>query len=373
MDDRIVEFCGLLRQNGLRVSVSETMDAVRALGVVGLDDRETVRATLRATAVKRAVDVETFERLFDLFFSGLAPVIEEITAATQQALDLDPAAFQKMLEDLQRFLDEQGIELSPLAQALLRADTGRLEQLLRPDPRARAVARVRSFVADVGTGRVVLVAIGLVAAVAVGWVVWGRGAPPPELDLPTAASDGAASMAPTSGPLTDGAGGVPSSTTEAGVVVVHVAGAVTSPGLYHLAVGARVADALDAAGGTTPDADVDRVNLAQPLTDGSRLSVPRVGEAIDPPAAVSGPATARPADGTSEGGDATPDSPVDLNTADLAELERLPGVGPSTAQAILDHRESNGPFRSVDDLLDVRGIGPAKLAALRDVAVVGGR
>jgi hypothetical protein len=131
MDDKIVAFCALLRQNGLRISVSETMDAMRALGLVGLGDRDTVRATLRTTAVKRAVDVEVFERVFDLFFSGMSQVIDEITQKTQDALELDPDAFQRMMEDLQKFLEEQGIELSPLAKALLQADTGRLEQLLR--------------------------------------------------------------------------------------------------------------------------------------------------------------------------------------------------------------------------------------------------
>ena len=131
MDDKIVEFCGLLRQNGLRVSVAETMDAMQALGVVGLADREMVRAALRATAVKRSVDVPTFERLFELYFSGVGEVIKEVTAATQEALDLDAEAFQRMLEDLQRFLEEEGIELSPLARALLQADAGRLQRLLR--------------------------------------------------------------------------------------------------------------------------------------------------------------------------------------------------------------------------------------------------
>ena len=131
MDDKIVEFCGLLRQNGLRVSVSETMDALRALGTIGLTDRATVRAALRATAVKRAVDVATFDRLFDLFFSGMSAVIDEITAATQNALELDPEAFQRMLDDLQKFLEEEGIELSDLAKALLQADAGQLERLLR--------------------------------------------------------------------------------------------------------------------------------------------------------------------------------------------------------------------------------------------------
>jgi len=131
MNAKIVEFCGLLRENGLRVSVSETMDALRALGTIGIDDRESVRAALRATAVKRAIDVPTFEKIFDLYFSGMGEVIKELTEATRNSLELDPAAFQKMLEDLERFLEEQGIELSPLARALLQADTGRLEQLLR--------------------------------------------------------------------------------------------------------------------------------------------------------------------------------------------------------------------------------------------------
>jgi len=131
MNEKIVEFCGLLRQNGLRVSVSESMDAMRGLGVAGLAERETVRAVLRATTVKRAVDVPTFERLFDLYFTGMGEVIKEITDGTRAALDLDPAAFQRLLDDLERFLREQGIELSPLAQALLRADAGQLERLLR--------------------------------------------------------------------------------------------------------------------------------------------------------------------------------------------------------------------------------------------------
>ena len=105
------------------------------------------------------------------------------------------------------------------------------------------------------------------------------------------------------------------------MVVVHVAGAVARPGLYELAAGARVADALEAAGGPAADADVDRVNLAQPLVDGSRLSVPRMGESTEPPTALAGPTPTSP-DETATGSDATRESPVDLNTADLAELDR---------------------------------------------------
>jgi len=131
MDERIVEFCGLLRQNGIRVSVAETIDAVRALAVVGIDDAATVRAALRTTAVKRAIDVPTFDRLFDLYFCAAGEAIQENTAATQRALELDDVAFQQLLEDLERFLAEEGIELSELTKALLRADTARLDRLLR--------------------------------------------------------------------------------------------------------------------------------------------------------------------------------------------------------------------------------------------------
>jgi uncharacterized protein with von Willebrand factor type A (vWA) domain len=131
MDEKLVEFSNLLRQNGLRVSLTESMDMLRALDVVGLPDRETVRAALRATTVKRTVDVPTFETLFALFFSALADAIKEITRATAGALELSEEEFQRLLEELRRRLEEGGIELSPLARALLGADAGTLERLLR--------------------------------------------------------------------------------------------------------------------------------------------------------------------------------------------------------------------------------------------------
>ncbi len=131
MDARFIEFAGLLRRNGLRVSPAESIDVVEALDAVGLTDRETVRATLRATMVKRTIDLPTFEHLFDLFFSGLADVIQQSTAASAQALGLPDADFQQFLDDLEHLLAEAGIELSPLARALLSADGGGLERLLR--------------------------------------------------------------------------------------------------------------------------------------------------------------------------------------------------------------------------------------------------
>jgi uncharacterized protein with von Willebrand factor type A (vWA) domain len=131
MDAKLVEFSNLLRRNGLRVSLTESMDTLRALAVVGVPDKETVRASLRATMVKRTVDLPTFEQLFELFFSGMADTISELTSATSTALEMDPVEFQRFIEELERLLAERGIELSELARALLGADAGTLERLLR--------------------------------------------------------------------------------------------------------------------------------------------------------------------------------------------------------------------------------------------------
>jgi uncharacterized protein with von Willebrand factor type A (vWA) domain len=142
MDAKVVEFTTLLRRNGVRVSLAETMDAFRALALVGLEDRDTVRAALRAAAVKRAVDVPTFDRLFDLYFSGLSDAIRETASATQAAIGLDAEDFEEFLAELERALEEQGLDLSPLARALLRADTGRLEQLLQEAARQARVDQI---------------------------------------------------------------------------------------------------------------------------------------------------------------------------------------------------------------------------------------
>jgi competence protein ComEA len=152
----------------------------------------------------------------------------------------------------------------------------------------------------------------------------------------------------------------PTSAAPPSELVVHAAGAVAGPGVHHLPAGSRVADLLAAAGGATPDADLDRVNLAAPLVDGGQVWFPRVGEPS--PAAPAGGAL--PATPSAEAG------PVDLNTASADELDTLPGVGPATAAAIIEHREGHGPFRSVEELLEVPGIGEAKLAQLRDLVRV---
>lgn len=143
-----------------------------------------------------------------------------------------------------------------------------------------------------------------------------------------------------------------------GAVYVYVSGAVRSPGLYVLGDGARVFDAIAAAGGFTPDAEESAVNLARPLGDGEQLDVPRVGAA---PAASAGAAGAAGAAGSGK---------IDLNTADVVALDTLPRIGPAMAQRIIDWREANGRFTSVEDLLAVPGIGDKLLESLRDLVTV---
>jgi competence protein ComEA len=151
------------------------------------------------------------------------------------------------------------------------------------------------------------------------------------------------------------AAAVASPSAAAKAVVVDVVGAVRRPGLYRLTEGARIADALDRAGGATPRAQLELVNLAAPIADGEQIVVPRRGAAA--PTAAGG-------SGTASG---TPTGPVHLNTATLEQLDALPGVGPVTAQKILDYRQEHGAFGSVDELDAIPGIGPARLGQLREL------
>ncbi len=217
-----------------------------------------------------------------------------------------------------------------------------------------------------------LVAIGavVVALLVGGGLVLGRD----DQSRPGSAGDVAASLpragtgttTGTSLPEPGGVGGTTGATGSAGGLIVQAAGAVVRPGVYHLPAGSRVGDLIAQAGGLTPDADGDRVNLASPLADGVRVWVPRRGE-TDPPVPVDGGGGAG---GGAAPGVSSPPALVDLNTATADELEALPGVGPATAAAIIDYRQRNGPFHSVDDLAQVRGIGDAKLAQLRDLVRV---
>ena len=140
-------------------------------------------------------------------------------------------------------------------------------------------------------------------------------------------------------------------------VVVDVVGAVRRPGLYRLAQGARVADAVARAGGSTRKADLSLVNLAALVSDGEQVVVPRRGSLAVGAAGAAG----------SAGASGMPTGPVHLNSATIDQLDALPGVGPVTAQKIVDYRQKHGAFTSVDELDAVSGIGPARLDQLRDL------
>lgn len=157
-----------------------------------------------------------------------------------------------------------------------------------------------------------------------------------------------------------------------GDVIIHVAGAVARPGVYELDTGNRITDAIDAAGGPIPEADLHRLNLAAKVADGQRIVVPRQGQQGEPTATGEGGAGGTNGDTTGQGagqGEASPGR-INLNTATQAQLEMLPGIGPSFARSILSYRERKGSFRSVRELLEVRGIGEARFAELKDLVTV---
>ena len=221
-----------------------------------------------------------------------------------------------------------------------------------------AVLRNQPWFRPVVAGAGAVLAVGVLVAVGLSFL--GASSPAPKLTLPRA-EPGSAPVDGAPAPGTGPASSAPS--TPPVTVTVHVAGQVANPGVYAVPAGGRVADAVVAAGGTGPEADVEQLNLAARLSDGERIYVPRKGE--PPPVAAPAPAAAA---GARPG--AAPAGPVDLNTATAEQLEALPGVGPATSKAILAYRASHGRFRSVTELLEVPGIGPTKLEALRPLVKV---
>jgi competence protein ComEA len=219
-------------------------------------------------------------------------------------------------------------------------------ELLRPTPPPTWRDRVQLVVnAARAAPAVSAVAAGAVLVVAcMGFLLVRKSTPAPEIQLPRAQAAPA-----------------PAATATSADVIVHVAGAVVRPGLVKIAPGARMADALAAAGGPRPDADLDQVNLAAKVGDGDRVYVPRRGEAPPPTGGVGA---------SSNGSSSAKTGPVDLNSAGPDELDGLPGVGPATAKAIVEYRTRHGRFKTIDDLLAVPGIGPAKLATLKPLVRV---
>jgi competence protein ComEA len=144
------------------------------------------------------------------------------------------------------------------------------------------------------------------------------------------------------------------------LLVVDVVGEVRRPGLYRLHDGARIADAVRRAGGAKPKADLAALNIAAPLVDGIQILVPSRARPAGAPATAG-------AGGSAAAGTGAPTMQVSLSSATIEELDQLPGIGPVTAQKIVDYRTANGPFASVDDLDAVPGIGPTRIEQLREL------
>lgn len=222
------------------------------------------------------------------------------------------------------------------------------DALARPpalEARAPLSERVQQWRSDPRVAAVVVVVVLLAAG-----AVWIR-------------STAAGSSPPAPSPITAApAAPAPSTTAKAGPMV-HVVGAVRASGVVELPPGARVRDAVAAAGGAADDADLERLNLAAPVTDGQRIAVPSLGDPA--PAAGAGDPSVS---GTSS--DGAPAGPLNLNTATATDLETLPGIGPTLADAIVRAREKVGGFKSIDDLKQVRGIGEARFADIRDLVTL---
>ncbi|MBW8483564.1 ComEA family DNA-binding protein [Actinomadura parmotrematis] len=209
-----------------------------------------------------------------------------------------------------------------------------------------------------------LVLIAAIAVLAAGFYVWqARPSQSASVIEPAAASAAPPSeAAPAGTSSTDTPAGVPSlgaGTTPPGTVLVHVLGKVRHPGVVTLPTGSRVSDAIQAAGGVRPNASTGTLNLARKLADGEQIPV----GIPPPPQQAAPPATSPP--GSPASGASAPGTPLSLSTATADQLDQLPGVGPVLAQRIVEYRTQHGPFRSVDQLQEVTGIGARRFADLR--------
>jgi competence protein ComEA len=155
----------------------------------------------------------------------------------------------------------------------------------------------------------------------------------------------------------------PAGTPEApATVIVYVSGAVQAPDVYQMPADARVKDLVLAAGGLTADADREAINLASRINDGDHIRIPHQGDAA---------AAAEQEPENSAAGAASPNTPLDINLASATELDELPGIGQAIAQRIVEYRAANGPFKSVDDLRNVKGVGPALFASIAPLVMAG--
>lgn len=230
--------------------------------------------------------------------------------------------------------------------------------------REHLLDRLREWRDDARFGVLVLVLVALVAGVV--WYRIGVGGASAGETAPRPASRASDTTSARSPRRDSSVGTVP--TTAKGQrtqLAVHVAGAVTHPGVVEVAAGSRVIDALEAVGGALPEADLDRLNLAAKVADGQRVYVAKAGEA-DP--GVAGAADPNAVGASGDG--SAPVGKVNLNTASQAQLEALPGIGPTYAQSIIAERQRRGGFQSVNDLRSVRGIGDKRFAELAPLVTV---
>ena len=147
----------------------------------------------------------------------------------------------------------------------------------------------------------------------------------------------------------------PSPIPTPGQLAAYITGAVVNPGVYYLPEGSRAEEALQAAGGPTAEADLDRINLARRVHDEEQIYVPRIGEENLPVPS----------------GDPSGGSLININTASAAEMEALPGIGPTLAQRIIEYREDHGPFAAIEDVMNVHGVGEGLFSEIRDLITVG--
>lgn len=253
--------------------------------------------------------------------------------------------------------DSRRMKTQNLVRTAYRIGTG--EDVMAPPERAD---RTRRLAFDSRTAAIVILTLAVLCGLVVGWTL----SRPVEVHAlqasVTSDSPPETTPAPAStqeAPEQTSENSEPASPPPATTVTVYVSGHVNTPGLVELPAGSRVAGAVDRAGGMTAEADQNALNLARVLNDGEHIIVPAPGDdlpAPDPP--LSDPSLSEPS--SSEGG------LVSLNGASAADLETLPGIGPTLAQRIIDWRDTNGQFSSIEELMEVSGIGPATFAELRD-------
>ena len=213
-----------------------------------------------------------------------------------------------------------------------------------------------------GLSRLIGSFLSLIAVALAGWWLLRIPPPPPEDSIPIASTVTTLSFAMSSSQATELDEELDKKLDKELVteITVHIAGAVKTPGVYQFRLGARINDGVVAAGGATAQADLDSVNLAMLLSEGIQIYIPKRNEK---PHIVVQPRFTNPTS-SNDATDKQLQVSININTATAIELEQLAGVGPSTAKAIIAFREKNGSFKTVEDLLNVRGIGPAKLSEI---------